>query len=234
LVAKRVAGVAGAAAGGAAGGFFGNPATIAALGIFITIVTSLLIFRKDIGNFFGGLGQIELPDINLPEITFPTFEFPTFEFPSLPDITFPTFDFEFPEITFPEFPTFEFPDFSNLFGGGDMQDEDVDVIPDVTGGRADRLRDVITEDEIPDVVITESPTETGTLFEVSIGGNEPLVESGDPDVSGFDFTPFTTLSDIINEFGVSASQAADILGQGLNNFGDFLFGTNTGSGGQGA
>lgn len=234
MVAKRVAGV----AGSAAGGFFNNPGVVAILGIAITVITSLLIFRKDIGSFFSNLGSVEFPEINLPDINFPTFEFPTFEFPSLPDITFPTF--EFPDINI-DFPSF---DFGNIFEpsvdeermdvpfGDDGQE--IDIVPDVTGGRADRLDDVITEDEIPDVVVTETETETGTLFEVSIGGNEPIDVSGDPDVSGFDFSPFTTLSDIIDEFGVSASQAADILGEGLMNFGDFLFGTNTGSGGQGA
>jgi len=94
LVAKRAAGVAGSAAGGVAGGFLNNPGAVAAIGIVVAIVTSLLIFRKDISEFFSGLGNI-----TLPEITFPDF----------PDITFP----DFPDITFPDFP--DFPDFASIF-----------------------------------------------------------------------------------------------------------------------
>jgi len=109
LVAKKAAGVAGAAAGGAAGGFFNNPGVIAIVGIAITLITTLLIFRKDIGEFFSGFGQIEFP-----EITFPSF--PDITFPSFPDITFP----KFPTFEFPEFPTFELPTFElpPFFGGG--------------------------------------------------------------------------------------------------------------------
>jgi len=235
LVAKRVAGVAGAAAGGAAGGFFNNPGAIALAGIAITIVTSLLIFRKDISNFFGNLSLPQLPEIALPSFPDINIDFPTFEFPEFPDITFPDINIDFPDFDFGNIfsPQVDEERMDVPFGEGGQE---IDIVPDVTGGRADRLAGVIDQ-ETPDVVVTETPTDTGTLFEVSIGGNEPEgVVSGDPDVSGFDFTPLTTLSDIINEFGVSASQAADILGQGLQNFGDFIFGTNTGSGfaGEGA
>jgi len=107
MVAKRAAGVAGSAAGGAAGGFLNNPGALAAIGIIVTIVTTLLVFRKDISEFFSGLGQI-----TLPEITLPTIEFPDITFPDFPDITFP----EFPDITFPDFP--DFSEFFNFFGGG--------------------------------------------------------------------------------------------------------------------
>jgi len=104
LVAKRVAATAGAGAGGFAGGFLNNPGALAAIGIVVSIITTLVIFRKDISEFFSGLGQITLPDIT---------------FPDFPDITFP----DFPDITFPDFP--DFPDFTsifenffNQFGGG--------------------------------------------------------------------------------------------------------------------
>jgi len=106
LVAKRVAGVAGSAAGGVAGGFLNNPGALAAIGIVVSIITTLVIFRKDISEFFSGLGQI-----TLPEITLPTIEFPDITFPDFPDITFPDF---------PDFPDFTslFEQFFNQFGGG--------------------------------------------------------------------------------------------------------------------
>lgn len=106
MVVKRAAATAGAGAGGFAGGFLNNPGALAAIGIVVTIVTTLLVFRKDISEFFSGLGKIEFPDITLPDITFPDF----------PDITFP----DFPDITFPEFPDFGsiFENFFNQFGGG--------------------------------------------------------------------------------------------------------------------
>jgi len=110
MVAKKAAGV----AGSAAGGFFNNPgAIVATLGV-TAIVALLLIFRKDISNFFGStfgeaavagagaaissgfesagenisnfFGNIELPSFELPSFELPSFELPSFEFPSFPDI----------------------------------------------------------------------------------------------------------------------------------------------------
>ncbi len=116
MVAKRVAGVAGSAAGSAAGGLLNNPGAIAAVFGITAIVSLLLIFRKDISGFFGGLKFPEFPEIKFPE-------FPDITFPDFPDI-----NIEFPDITFPDFP--DFPDFESLFqqffnqffnGGGDEQ-----------------------------------------------------------------------------------------------------------------
>jgi len=233
LVAKQ----AGQVAGGFVGGIANNPGIVAIAGILITVVTTLLIFRKDIANFFSGFGQ--LPEItfpSLPDITFPTFEFP--ELPSLPDITFPTF--EFPDITFPEFPTFEFPtfEFPNIFGEGDQDGGDLPPGFQENPEFVDDPTMFLPPDdieEIPGVTVTETPTDTGTLFSVEIGQApepepDPIISGPlDPDVSGFDFNPFTTLSDIINQFGVSASQASDILAGALSNFGGFDFGTNVSS-----
>jgi len=73
MVAKR--------AGQFAGGFLNNPGALAAIGIVVSIITTLVIFRNDIRDFFGGIGegfgQINLPDINIG-------------FPSLPGISLPT------------------------------------------------------------------------------------------------------------------------------------------------
>jgi len=105
LVGKRTAGVAGSAVGGAAGGFFNNPGVVAILGILIAIGIPLLIFRKNITDFFSE--GLQFPEIQLPTINLPTINFP--EFPSFP---------EFPEISFPDFPAIELP---AIFGGGVTQ-----------------------------------------------------------------------------------------------------------------
>jgi len=86
MVAKR--------AGQFAGGFLNNPGALAAIGIVVSIITTLVIFRNDIRDFFGGIGEgfgnidITLPTISFPEITLPTFDFtlPTIEFPSFQDV----------------------------------------------------------------------------------------------------------------------------------------------------
>jgi len=150
MVAKRAAGVAGAAAGG----FLNNPGALAAIGIVVSIITTLVIFRNDIRDFFGGIGE-GFGQITLPAITFPTFEFPDITFPSFPDITFPTF--EFPDINI-TFPTFEdifmvpgpFVDEERMdvpFPTEEDPDKIIDIVPDVTGGRGERLRGVIGADE---------------------------------------------------------------------------------------
>lgn len=152
MVAKRIASTAGAGAGGFAGGFFNNPGVVIGLGLVTAIVAGLLLFQNDIRKFFGdvgeGFGQIQLPSINLPDITFPSFEFPDIKFP---DITFPSFDIDFPSFDF-QFPDFGqmFEDFSKQFVPEERQDvpfgdteQIIDVVPDVTGGRAGRLAGVI-------------------------------------------------------------------------------------------
>jgi len=105
---------AGRAAGGFVGGIANNPGIVAIAGIAITVISLLLIFRKDITNFFENFGQVELPTIEFPEFPDINIEFP--------DITFP----EFPDITFPEFP--DFSDLFDFFGGGPPP-EPVDIPP---------------------------------------------------------------------------------------------------------
>jgi len=259
MVAKQAAGIAGSAAGGAAGGFFNNPGVIAIAGIAITIITTLLIFRKDIGEFFGNLRLPELPEINLPglpDITFPSFdfEFPTFEFP---DITFPTF----------EFPTFEFPDI-NIFGFGDDEDEFVPfsqetdpedfptedplpavcecgstIVQDASGQVTQTCLACAPEPGDPDFIGPVDPgpfTGPGPFQELPPDELPPGFVGGGPSFEGgsifdleedapFEITESTTLSDIIDEFGVSASKAADILFTALEfPTSTFDFGESTG------
>jgi len=78
----------------AAGSFLGGLANNPAIVIIALVLGGLLIFRKQIGQAFGDLGE-GIFKITLPEINFP-------EFPKFP---------EFPEINFPDFGSF----FDNFF-----------------------------------------------------------------------------------------------------------------------
>jgi len=144
------------AAGQFLGGIFNNPGIV----ILGALAIALLFFQKDIRNAFGSLGEgfgninIELPEFKFPEFTFPEIKFPEFKFP----------DFEFPDINI------DLPDFNAIFAGFQEQidkglagivpqvepermdvpfpteqdpSKTIDIVPDVTGGRGDRLRDVI-------------------------------------------------------------------------------------------
>ncbi len=246
MVAKQ----AGQVAGGFAGGFLNNPGVVAVLGIAITVITSLLIFRKDIADFFGGLSVPQIPEINisLPEITFP-------ELPSFPEITFP----DFPEITFPDFPDI------NIFGGGDGDDF-------VPFSQETNAEDFPTEEPLPatcecgstivqdasgnvtqtclacEVDTPTVPEEGDPEFIGPVQPDEPELElppgfvGGGPSFEGgtiFDFeepAPFeigigTTLNEIINALGVSATEAANLLFEATE-FGtsSFSFGTNVDGG----
>jgi len=89
--------VAGRGVGTGIGAALSSPFGFGALALGALII-GLVIFRKDIGAFFGNLKLPTLPDIT---------------FPSLPDIKFP--DFNFPDINFPDFNFPELPDFSAIF-----------------------------------------------------------------------------------------------------------------------
>jgi len=145
-----------------------NPSLIAlaALGIglfifrdrisgFFSDITGGIKGAKEIGetvsvlneNLLGNLKGIQdilsgdiFKDFKFPEFTLPEFKFPEFKFPefTLPELEIPSFT---PDVT-PErmdvpFPTEEEPT------------KTIDIVPDVTGGRGDRLRDVI--DKIFDI-----------------------------------------------------------------------------------
>jgi len=70
---------AGEAAGGTAGSFIGGLANNPAIVIIALILGGLFIFRSNISEAFGSLGEnfgkIEFPDITLPEINLPSLDF---------------------------------------------------------------------------------------------------------------------------------------------------------------
>jgi len=157
MVLERLSKTAGAGAGGFAGGFFSSPTFI-----ILGAITVLLLFfqgdiRKAFGSFGENFGKVELPDITLPTINFPTFEFP---------------EISFPEISFPEIKLPDFSFLADIFGGsedlpsipepfvepermdvpfGDTG-EIIDIVPDVTGGRADRLAGVIDQPDLSSII----------------------------------------------------------------------------------
>jgi len=231
------------AAGSFIGGIFNNPGVVILGGLAI----ALLIFNKPITQAFADLGKsissgigginIELPEF--PEFKFPEFKFPEFKFP---DITFP-------DITFPSF------DFGNIFGQG----TEIDIALS-EGATPSDIADIIGIDpndpnQDPTKFLPPIPEEGDPLFVGPVQPTPPFMLPDTPPIS-VPFTPpvelppgflgggvsfeggtiFETpienlsLSQIIDKFMVTASQAADILAQAQDNFGDFDFGTNTGSG----
>jgi len=258
MVAKR--------AGQFAGGFFNNPGVVAAIGIVSAIGLSLLFFQNDIRKFFAGISEgfgeinIQLPEIKFPE--FPEIKFP--EFPAFPEFPmFPSFEdifgppqpgeiidgelvpgeipgdglgpVEIPEgctitpegvVNCPSPPTF---DVCNIFPelcDGDVPEEgDPDFIGPVQPEEPFRLpsTEIITEQPIDVLQLPEGFEGGGVSFE---GGTifETPIEN-------------LSLSQIIDRFGVTASQAADILAragggtpEAIEQFEAFDFGTSTGSG----
>ena len=85
----------------------------------------------------------------------------------------------------------------------------------------------------------QGPVQIGPEFEqrpldlTQLASPESTIPESSPPVTGGIFdTPIRnlSLSQIVDRFNVSASQAANIQAEAQNNFGDFDFGTNTGRG----
>jgi len=236
MVLERLSGAAGRGAGGFLGGIFNNIGVVAiALGL-----GALFLFRGDIRGAFGSLGEslgdfgsvelpdIQLPTINFPEITFPTFEFPTIEFPTIaiPDVLGGAGEaiggageqaagfFEGLQDQFNQF-------IGGIFGGvqvppqfeGAGTPEDPFIVPSGPAGGGipivDELIAIFTPAPEQDFGVTIDPSLVGQVGGGFVGGG-PSFEGG---------TIFQTpienlsLSQIIDMFNVTASQAADILAQ---------------------
>jgi len=124
-------------AGSFLGGILNNPGAIILGGIAIALLFFSSDIRKAFGSFGESFGKIELPDINLPQFNFPEINFPEIKLP----------EFNFPELpSLSEFNPFGIPAFVDKeridveFGD---TGQIIDVVPDVTGGTAERLRNVI-------------------------------------------------------------------------------------------
>jgi len=239
------------AAGQFLGGIFNNPGVIILGGLAI----ALLFFQKDIRNAFGslgaGLGDITLPAITLPEIKFPEFKFPDFKFP---DITFPTIPNPFAPSPIPKpqkmvEDTGLAPLETCQCGASIVQDafgnvnvtckQCVTSIPPGQGGGLTPIDREPSDAELfaKDFPETFVPTPTLTPAQEFVsnlpGGFQAFVTPGSSFVgASINPTPIEnlSLSQIIDMFNVTASQAANIKAIAQDDFGDFDFGTNTGGG----
>jgi len=133
-----------------------------------------------------------------------------------------------------KFPTFDFSDFKlpDIFGF-DVTEPTGDPV-DITETPAGQGRASNRGRTIPDLILdmnnlprenqnVQSQLRTGQQF---FGGGPSFIGGA------INETPIENLSlgQIIDRFGVTASKARDIQARARNDFGDFNFGTNTGSG----
>jgi len=198
-------------AGQFAGGFFNNPGIVAILGILISVAVPLIVFRKQISEFFSQgiqLPDITLPTINLPSLpSLPSFELPSFELPS----------FEFPDISLP---TIELPNLGEIFAGPTTEREGEPIDFTESGmaaargarGGTDETQEDSFQSQPIDVIQTpnvQSLLETGQQF----------FGAGPSFIGGFvGPTPFEFLSlNQIIEMGLasSASEAASLRAEAI-------------------
>jgi len=227
------------AAGSFIGALFNNPTflILGALGI------GLLFFQKDIRNAFAGLGQ-GLGNITLPEINLPTINLPTINFPEI----------KFPEIKFPTIfggNGLEQPQKMVEDTGLLTQEETLAckcgsiIVQDAFGNVNNVCKQCATVGPNPALALEPSdaelfasqapapiiPVETTPLQSILPSGFEAF-QVGDSGFVGAAINPTPiqnlSLSQIIDKFMVTASQAANIKAIAEDDFGDFDFGTNIG------
>jgi len=230
---------AGRGAGGFLGGLFNNPGVVILGGLAIALVFFSGDIRKafgSLGESIGSIGDIQLPSISLPDITFPSIDFPDITFPSF-DIDFPDFsnifggagealgaageatgDFfagltdqfnEFIAGFTPKEPLTEEEqfDFSSLEGG---------VSPTPTGETPDPFRDAARfAEDFPETFVPIAPTPEPITVAPSLLDEviAPFTGGGVSFEGGTIFqTPIEnlSLSQIIDQFDVTASQAANL------------------------
>jgi len=256
---KRAAATAGAGAGGFAGGFFSSPTFIILGALTVLLLFFQGDIRKAFENLGKiDITLPEFPEITLPEfpeITLP--EFPDFgkifeDFfkrfgmiggetvsPTMPpDVPTPLPPMELPSeglgivetpegcilnpdgtVSCPTPPTF---DVCSVFPELCVPEEGD---PDFIGPIQPEPPFMLPEPEPP----FEEPEPFDPPIELPAGfvGAGPSFEGG----TIFETpTEFLSLSQIVEKFDVSASKAADILARAKDDFGDFDFGTSTGSG----
>jgi len=261
--------------GGFFGGLLNNPGAL----ISLIALGGLIIFRKDITNFFqkgfDSLKFPEFPDINFPDINFPDINFP--EFPDftgffedqnkfiqdildklIPGETFDPFNPP-PEPTPVDDPILD-SDLGPITPGENcilMPDGTVSCTSGPTFDVCIAFPELCGPPPGPDPGLADEPSDA-ELFAKDFPGDSaippspiipPVFDPLPPLPPGFEVggpgtgfgpppgtiseTPITcnsTLGFIIDKLGVTASQASDIRAQACNDFGDFDFGDNTGSG----
>jgi len=201
-------------AGSFLGGILNNPGALLLGGLAI----GLLFFRGDIrqafasvGESLGNIGSVQLPDISLPEI-----KFPEINLDFLPDIFGGGDEPDLPQVTEILEPTQP--------GGGGVGIGIVDEIKIIV----DRFMPTPDEGEQRffgrPAAVDGIPTD---FREQSFFGGGISFEGGTVRETPIEFL---SLSQIIDRFNVTASQAADIRARARDDFGDFDFGSNLGFG----
>lgn len=211
-------------------------ALVGGLGVLVFLVTRA---GRDL---FGVLKDIELPsigDITFPEITFPEIKFPSL-FPeanadSIRDDSFQGFDPNEPRIISPCKCGGIIEQINGKFVQKCLPCQLEDLPPSTLDpNRPLDLTDFaqkaasMTKAASPKVMIDAK--ESGVTSEIEgqqFGGGGPSFIGGNVAQTPIENL---TLNQIIERFGVTASQAADIRARARDDFGDFDFGTNTGSG----
>jgi len=229
----------------AAGSFLGGLANNPAIVIIALVLGGLFIFRDRISGAFADLGG-SLGDINitLPEIQFP--EFP--KFPEFPEIKLP--DFKLPEIFGGgglEKPLKMVED-TGLLADPTVCECGSSIVQDAFGNVNQTCKPcaagvgmnpaLALEPSDAELFASQAPApiipvETTPIQSILPSGFEAF-QVGDSGFVGAAINPTPiqnlSLSQIIDMFDVSASQAANIKAIAKDDFGDFDFGTNTGGG----
>jgi len=211
-----------------------------AIGLFIFRDKISDAFASVGESITGGIGDITLPDITLPEIKFPEFKFPEFKFPdfTFPEIKFP--EFKFPDIFGTDIPQPQkMVEDTGLFtpeqlalckcGSSIVQDAFGNVNQqckpckeEKTAAQAEPFRDAaIFAEDFPEEFKELTPVQqflvTDKGFDIkSFLVDEPLQQFTGGGVSFMGGAVFETpienlsLSQIIDKFMVTASQAANL------------------------
>jgi len=241
------------AAGSFLGGIANNPGIIilGALGI------TLFLFKDKISEAIGGipaaaaegigdiniqLPEIKLPEIKLPEINFPEFKFPEFKFP---DFFGGSTDIPKPPKVVEDTGLLSQTDLDqcqcgstivqDAFGNVNHTCKTCAASPGMNPALANEPSDaeLFAQDFPGDSATPPTLTPAQEFVNNLPGGFQVFQTPGSSFVGAqINETPIEnlTLSQIIDKFNVTASQAANIKAIAADDFGDFDFGTNTGGG----
>jgi len=246
---------AGRGIGATIGTALSSPFGLGTLGV-VALLGGLIIFRDRISSFFAGIPaaaaaglgdiNIQLPEIKFPEIKLPEINFPDITLPSFPTILPPNFfgggELEQPQKMVED--TGLLPDPTVCECGSSIVQDAFGNVNQVCKQCEGPISNTFPQGMDPALLLepsdaelfaSQAPTLTPAQEFVSNlpQGFEAFQTEGSSFVGAqINPTPIQnlSLSQIIDQFGVTASQAANIQAIAADDFGDFDFGTNTGGG----
>jgi len=235
------------AAGSFLGGIANNPGII----ILGLALGGLFIFRDRISSAIGGLGaaaaeglgdiNIQLPEIKLPEIKFPEIKFPDFNFPNF----FGGGDIEQPQKMVENTGLLSQEESAacqcgqtitqDAFGNVENKCKICAASPGMNPALLNEPSDAeLFAQDFPGDSATPPTLTPAQEFVNNLPGGFEVFQTPGSSFVGAQINPTPienlSLSQIIEMFNVTASQAANILAIAKDDFGDFDFGTNTGGG----